>query len=414
MEKREIVDDAEILGPLDKPERLERQIDVPGIGHPVDMRVATDPALGGGVDDPRHGERHRAALPRPEFEGLTDRGVFIAPLRLNPTLARGKNDVSARVTIEEGETVEPRQRQAEDRLDRERRIAGQRPGLTAGPVAPDCPHPRTDRGPGLPVDDLQLHPRRLDDAHGKRQRRDGVFQLHFEACPVRVLRSGVEHDEKRLRPARKHRPGLSLDDVPRHADGKAERHRGCLGQFDDQVPIKPAGAVERRQWPVGGNRLTIPRNTERPMLLPELGHELAAALLQIGKPASPGGLRGKPLLVDRLGDGLIRKQAADPADKRREKLEGEPGRLPIGLGRLPLDVTLACHPGPMELRRMSSRDRAQDDTDQRHHRGGKELTCCPQHQPCPSVFPFYLTVIAPSQATPSVRAPATPSAKLCA
>ena len=168
MEKREIVDNAEILGPLDKSERLERQIDVPGIGHPVDMRVATDPAFGGGVEDPRHRERHRAALPRLEVERLTDRGVFIAPLRLNPTLARGKNDVSARVTIEEGETVEPRQRQSEDRLDRERRIAGQRPGLTAGPVAPKGPHPGADRRVTLAVDHLQLHPRRLDDAHGKR------------------------------------------------------------------------------------------------------------------------------------------------------------------------------------------------------------------------------------------------------
>ena len=77
------------------------------------------------------------------------------------------------------------------------------------------------------------------------------------------------------------------------------------------------------------------------MLLPELGQELAAALLQIGKPASPGELRGETVLVDRLRNDLIRKRAADPADKRREKLEGEPGRLPIGLGRLPLDVTLA-------------------------------------------------------------------------
>ena len=150
------------------------------------------------------------------------------------------------------------------------------------------------------------------------------------------------------------------------------------------------------------------------MLLPELRDEFAAALFQIGKPASPWGLRGKPVLIDRLRHELIGKRATDPSDERREELEREPGRLPIGLGRLPLDVTLACHPGPMELRRMSNRDRAQDDTDQRHHRGGKELTCCPHHQPCPSVFPFYLTVIAPSQATPSVRAPATPSAKLCA
>ena len=131
------------------------------------------------------------------------------------------------------------------------------------------------------------------------------------------------------------------------------------------------------------------------MLLPELRHELAAAPLQIGKPASPGELRGETLLVDRLGDGLIRKQAADPSDKRREKLEREPGRLPIGLGRLPLDVPLPCHPGPMKLRRMGSRDRARDDIDKRHHRGGKEPTCCQHHRPCPSARPSCLTVIAP-------------------
>ena len=124
------------------------------------------------------------------------------------------------------------------------------------------------------------------------------------------------------------------------------------------------------------------------MLLPELRHEFAAALLQIGKPASPWGLRGKTLLIDRLRHELIGKRAADPSDERREELKREPGRLPIGLGRLPLDVPAQRHPGPMELRRMGSRDRARDDTDQRHHRGGKEPTCCPQHQPCPSVFPF--------------------------
>ena len=117
------------------------------------------------------------------------------------------------------------------------------------------------------------------------------------------------------------------------------------------------------------------------MLLPEPGDELAAAPLQIGKPASPRGLRGETVLVDRLGDGLIRKRAADPADKRREKLKGEPGRLPIGLGRLPLDVPLPSHPGSMKLRRMGSRDRSRDDTDQRHHRSGKEPTCCQHHQP---------------------------------
>lgn len=110
------------------------------------------------------------------------------------------------------------------------------------------------------------------------------------------------------------------------------------------------------------------------MLLPEPGHELAAAPLQIGKPASPGGLCGKTVLGDRLCDGLIRKRAPHPADKGREKLEREPGHLPIGLGRLPLDVTLSCHPGPMKLRRMGGRDRSRDDTDQRHHRGGKEPT----------------------------------------
>ena len=101
----------------------------------------------------------------------------------------------------------------------------------AGPVAPDCPHPRTDRPPGLPVDNLHPQPCRLHDAHGKRQRRDGPgsLLLHVKPGPGKRIGSASEDDEKRLRPAREHRPGLCLDRVPRHADGKPGRGHGRMG-----------------------------------------------------------------------------------------------------------------------------------------------------------------------------------------
>ena len=148
-----------------------------------------------------------------------------------------------------------------------------------------------------------------------------------------------------------------------------------MGQFHDQVPFDPTGKVDRREHPFGEERFTIPPHAQRPMLLPEPRHELAAPLLQIGKPAGTGGLRGETVLVDRLPDDLIVERASDPRHKRSEELEREPGCLPIGLGRLFPGVPLERHPRPVELRRVGNCGRADDNADQGHRRGGKEPTC---------------------------------------
>ena len=81
------------------------------------------------------------------------------------------------------------------------------------------------------------------------------------------------------------------------------------------------------------------------MLLPELRHEFAAALLQIGKPASTGELRGETVLVDRLRNDLIRSRGWRAA----AALAG-PGATLIVLLVLACGLNLwsrAAFPGPL-------------------------------------------------------------------